>query len=360
MSGEASGTDTLTLAPREQSDAIEAIPFAFFLIDSNLEFAGANAAFWTMLAAESDRNDYSLADLEEALHVKIEPACHRLLNAGDSQQEIIGAGAPDSGTSPLMICLAPTGQCWETGVMGLLIRSTGESKTSPQGPAGTNTGSILSNLTHQLAHELRNPCTIIGGFAALLKRNLNSADKLSEYARIIMEEVQRVEKTLDDVLSFSKSLLDTRAMVDLNELVTEAVESGVADVFASAGAIEVCRNENVLPALVNREQAVQSLRDILAVMRSALPDEVGIRLKLKESGRHNCIEIGFVVEESDRAKTEQRLAALFSSGSRATGLRLTLAIESIRHSGGEFELIGTSSSCTRVCIAYPATEETYA
>lgn len=175
-----------------------------------------------------------------------------------------------------------------------------------------------------------------------------------------MEEVQRVEKTLDDVINFSNSLLETRAMTDLNELVAEAVEAGVGDVFASPGAIEVCKSEYVLPALVNREQVVRSLRDILSVLRSTLPNELGIRLKLKESGRHNCIEIDFVVEESDKEKIEQRLAALFSSGSRATGLRLTLAIESIRHNGGEFELIGSSSNGTRVCIAYPAAEEAYA
>jgi signal transduction histidine kinase len=358
VSREASNAEIRAHSSGEEAGVLESLPLAAFLIDSNLRLSGANRVFWEMIAVDRDRDNFSFADLEGILNANLTSVCHRLLESDESPQAMISAGNSVPGLSPLMICLARSEHLSAKGLLGLLIRTENGSLPEVHDSDADNTG--LSHLSHQLAHELRNPCTIIGGFAALLKRNLNSADKLSEYARIIMEEVQRVEKTLDDVLDFSKSLLETRAMIDLNELITEAVTTGEKSVFAASEAFEMCRSEHVLPALVNREQAIRSLRDILTVLRSTLSGDVGIRLGLKESGRHNCIEIGFTVEESDRVRLEQQLASLFSSGSRATGLRLTLAIESIRHSGGEFELIGTSSSGTRVCIAYPATEETYA
>ena len=62
----------------------------------------------------------------------------------------------------------------------------------------------LGRLTSDVAHEIRNPLTAIGGFVHRLEK-FASDDKEKEYAGIVLTEVKRLEKILRDVLTFARN-----------------------------------------------------------------------------------------------------------------------------------------------------------
>lgn len=62
----------------------------------------------------------------------------------------------------------------------------------------------LGRLTADVAHEIRNPLTSVGGFAKRLLKNSGDMTRAREYAEIIVSEVTKLEKTLKDVLIFSR------------------------------------------------------------------------------------------------------------------------------------------------------------
>lgn len=83
--------------------------------------------------------------------------------------------------------------------------------------------SILGEITSQVAHQLRNPLTIIGGFArSLLKKE--SKDPDYEYVKIIAQETERMEKVLNNVLNFTKPEKTNLEKVDLNLIVDQTLE----------------------------------------------------------------------------------------------------------------------------------------
>ncbi|NIM45758.1 MAG: GAF domain-containing protein, partial [Nitrososphaeria archaeon] len=84
--------------------------------------------------------------------------------------------------------------------------------------------SVLGEITSQVAHELRNPVTVIGGFARSLlkKKELKISDE--EYLRIIAEETDRVERVLNNVLNFTKPGRANLESVDLDEMVDQTLE----------------------------------------------------------------------------------------------------------------------------------------
>ncbi|MDR2340656.1 MAG: hypothetical protein LBF40_11105, partial [Deltaproteobacteria bacterium] len=66
-------------------------------------------------------------------------------------------------------------------------------KLAAQGEMGT-----------QLAHEIRNPLVSIGGFTKRLLKLMPEGDTLRRYPTVILEEVERLNKVLNNVLDFSR------------------------------------------------------------------------------------------------------------------------------------------------------------
>ncbi len=61
----------------------------------------------------------------------------------------------------------------------------------------------LGRLTAEIAHEIRNPLTALGGYARRLLRTVTSETE-KDYARIVVAEATRLENLLKDVLDFSR------------------------------------------------------------------------------------------------------------------------------------------------------------
>jgi two-component system NtrC family sensor kinase len=123
----------------------------------------------------------------------------------------------------------------------------------------------LGRLTADVAHEIRNPLTAIGGFARRLYKNAAS-DKEKERAEIIVFEVDRLEKILRDVLTFSR---DARFHLEPNRI--EEFVYGVASMHEPACSeqsitVELMIEKNLAPVLVDGGQVRQST--ILSPMRS--------------------------------------------------------------------------------------------
>ena len=83
--------------------------------------------------------------------------------------------------------------------------------------------SALGRLTANVAHEIRNPITIIGGLSERLKKRLPPEAEEKEYADLISAEAKRLEEILKDVLLFSDKSFFQREMKNINKIVEESL-----------------------------------------------------------------------------------------------------------------------------------------
>ena len=83
----------------------------------------------------------------------------------------------------------------------------------------------LGEMAASVAHEIRNPLVSIGGFSRRLRRLIPGDTAGHRYAEIIAGEVDRLERTLRDVLAASRDYPSLEyAQTDINKVMRECVE----------------------------------------------------------------------------------------------------------------------------------------
>jgi len=78
---------------------------------------------------------------------------------------------------------------------------------------------LVGRITSSIAHSIRNPLLVIGGFARSLLRSIEKDDPKREYLESIVNEAKQLEDVLEEVLNYSDSLYPTKDMWDVNQLV---------------------------------------------------------------------------------------------------------------------------------------------
>lgn len=88
----------------------------------------------------------------------------------------------------------------------------------------------LGEMAAQLAHEIKNPLTVVGGFASRMLKKLRmeaevvDSKSIENYAKVIVREVKRLERILNETLYFSGGEKKPAfKVVDINALVREVL-----------------------------------------------------------------------------------------------------------------------------------------
>jgi signal transduction histidine kinase len=78
---------------------------------------------------------------------------------------------------------------------------------------------LVGRITSSVAHSIRNPLMIIGGFARSMLKNTPESDPKRDFIESIVSEARQLEGVLDEILNYSDSLYPTRDFWDANYLV---------------------------------------------------------------------------------------------------------------------------------------------
>lgn len=77
---------------------------------------------------------------------------------------------------------------------------------------------VIGNMAAYIAHEIRNPLVTIGGFARAILRDSTGSKQIKQNTEIIVEEVNRLEKILANIMDFSKPVESVKVATQINEL----------------------------------------------------------------------------------------------------------------------------------------------
>jgi signal transduction histidine kinase len=196
---------------------------------------------------------------------------------------------------------------------------------------------LLTTLSAEIAHELKNPLSSIKGLAALTAKDLDG--KNAERMGVLRREVDRMQAILDEFLDFSRPLGPlSQELVDLAELcggvaaLHEAMcqERGVSvRVRAEDGPVQVrCDPRKVKQIVINLLQNAIDASPAGGAIEFALSSSAeGVRVAVLDRGA------GLATSVAGRA-----FEPGVTTKSRGSGLGLTVARAIARQHGGDLSL----------------------
>jgi signal transduction histidine kinase len=152
--------------------------------------------------------------------------------------------------------------------------------------------SALGRLSANVAHEIRNPLTAIGGFAKRLEKRLPEKTAEKEHARIIVHEVARLERILRDTLIFSREAKFHLRYANMNDLLVW-MEAKFADLCREKNLLLTVRPAPGLPScIVDEDQIRQSLDNLVTNAMDAMTGGGTLTLSTRtkcENGTHYVV-----------------------------------------------------------------------
>ncbi len=170
--------------------------------------------------------------------------------------------------------------------------------------------SALGRMTANVAHEIRNPLTALGGLAKRLGRKIPEESKEKEYTKAIVSEANRLEKILNGVLSYTEETSLHKDSHNINGIVNEALQVFSALHEKPLITIEKALGE-VPDILIDKEQVREVLDNLLANAGDALPTGGKIKVVTSKENFAGQPYVSVKMTDTGQGITEEDLRRVF-------------------------------------------------
>ncbi len=214
---------------------------------------------------------------------------------------------------------------------------------------------VVGRLSSAVAHEIRNPVSIIASSLVTADRPEVGEQQRREMLAIARSEAARLEKLTSDFLSYARPSHPKRNPVALADLLGYIAE--VANVQASKRGIRIAvEGDDGLRANVDREQLQRAVLNLLlnaidatpvggkVVIRSSRPSPQSVELQVENSGDPIPKEVLYRIFEP-----------FYTTKPHGTGLGLAISRNIARVQGGD--LIVAQNKPGHVCFTMTVSDE---
>jgi two-component system sensor histidine kinase HydH len=224
----------------------------------------------------------------------------------------------------------------------------------------------LGRLAAGVAHEVRNPLSSIKGFAQFLRSKFSPGSEEERYSDIMIEEVERLDRVVQELLDFAKPVVAEIRPSDTNAIVEDALSLVSEDADFKNVKIVTELAETLPHILVDARQVRQALLNVLLNGMEAMGDggtlKVTTTIVAPEGGAtpasadarppHVAIE----VTDTGDGMSEQEQAKLFepfyTTKPTGTGLGLTIVSRLVEQNGGHIHVTSTKGTGTTFSMVF--------
>ncbi|MGE5575785.1 MAG: ATP-binding protein [Syntrophothermus sp.] len=216
---------------------------------------------------------------------------------------------------------------------------------------------IVGELAAAIAHEIRNPLTILTGSVQLIPDRLEDKDFLTSFARIGAEELERVNRTVQGLLNFARYSEPCAGQVDLNAVLELSASFIKPYALKSRVKLELDLDSG-LPGIVgDADHLKQAFLNLLMNAVQAMPEGGTLRVRTRYD-RGSSLAMTFISDTGIGIAPEdqpQIFDVFFTTKPGGTGLGLPLVHRIIDEHRGFIDLESVPGRGTTFTIALPVT-----
>ena len=197
----------------------------------------------------------------------------------------------------------------------------------------------LGQLVASIAHEIRTPLTSIKTFTEMLPNKYDNADFREKISRFVPQEIERLNRVVNDLLSYANPPAVQRERLPLKSLV-DGVLVYFADAISRQGIRLSVDFDDQLPVWVDRHQMKQVLINVLLNAVQALEGRPEPRLRLSAEQREGAVHL-LVTDNGPGIAPESRHKAFepfYTTKTGGTGLGLFVSYQLARRNSVEILL----------------------
>jgi signal transduction histidine kinase len=222
--------------------------------------------------------------------------------------------------------------------------------------------SALGLLAAEVAHEIRNPLTVMKMLYHSLDLQFPSNDPRTEDARVMGEKIEHLNKIVDRILDFARTTEPTLSPVNLNELIDELVLL-VRHKLANQGVQLIRSLQPQLPSVMgDATQLEQAFLNLILNAAEAMSDggtlTVSTRSTQTRRGKTRSTHVAVEFKDTGEGMTEDQRRRAFSSvlsttKAKGTGLGLAIVGRIVETHRGKVKIRSQRGRGTTIVASFP-------
>lgn len=213
----------------------------------------------------------------------------------------------------------------------------------------------IGKLAAGVAHEIRNPLSSIKGFATYFGKRYekNATDK--ETALIMVKEVERINRSITQLLEFAKPMSVEKKKVDIKEVITHSLKLVHHDLVQKNIQTKVAIDTKNTVIQTDGDRMNQVLLNLYINAIAALEDGGMLEIRVQDAGQEGRVEIRVMDNGKgiSEASLDQIFDPYFTTRSSGTGLGLSIVHRIIENLNGHIHVESTEGHGTCFIINLP-------
>lgn len=216
----------------------------------------------------------------------------------------------------------------------------------------------IGKLAAGVAHEIRNPLSSIKGFATYFGKRYeeNSSDR--QTADIMVEEVERINRSITQLLEFAKPMRVEKKPVDINVMIEHSLKLVHHDIVQKKIQTKVDINLESPLIYTDGDRMNQVLLNLYINAIQAMEEDGKLGIRVKEKEQQGVIEI--MVKDNGAGIGKETLNLIFdpyfTTRPTGTGLGLSIVHTIIENLGGSIKVQSTEGKGSCFIINLPVQE----
>jgi len=260
----------------------------------------------------------------------------------------------ETSPTPVGVALSPL-RSEEGEITGavLLLRDLTEVRRLEERIRESEKLAAIGQMAATVAHEIRNPLSSLKGFAQLFARKFTEGSPEAGYAGLMVREVDRLNRTISDLLFYSRPVSLRRSRVNIGHLLGETVRLLEPD-FRSLGQTVELDPADEVAVEVDPDQMSRVFLNILLNAHQAAGEGGRISVTASENNGSCLVEVGnsgpgMAPEEAARA-----FEPFFTTREKGSGLGLSIVKKIVDLHEGRVTIESGEEEGTRVVIRLPS------